>query len=177
MAGQIKIKYSGAYYVPNPEWDTPWAFPTLKAYNKIASKMIFDTHSSLSVYSFILSISVVLTRPITSPCNRFLSHFPWALTPCTRLLSPASSRYLLFLATLNWLEIDLFQKSESCSVVFASLWHSPWNAPGQNTKVGSLSLLQGIFPTQESNPGPPLPHCRRIILYQLSHQGSPRILE
>ena len=48
--------------------------------------------------------------------------------------------------------------------------------PGKpmNTGVGSLSLLQGIFPTQRSNPG--LPHCRRI-LYQLSHQGSPRILE
>ena len=46
--------------------------------------------------------------------------------------------------------------------------------PGQNTGVGSYSLLQGIFPTQGSNPG--LPHCRRI-LYQLSHQGSPRILE
>ena len=51
---------------------------------------------------------------------------------------------------------------------------SPWNSPGQNTGVGSLSLLQGIFPTQGSNPG--LPHCRRI-LYQLSHQGSQRILE
>jgi len=37
-----------------------------------------------------------------------------------------------------------------------------------------LSLLQGIFPTQGSNPG--LPHCRQI-LYQLSHKGSPRILE
>ena len=34
---------------------------------------------------------------------------------------------------------------------------------------GSLSLLQGIFPTQGWNPG--LPHCRRI-LYQLSHKGS-----
>ena len=52
--------------------------------------------------------------------------------------------------------------------------YSPWNSPGQNTGVGSLSLLQGIFPTQGSNPG--LPHCRRI-LYQLSHEGSPRILE
>ena len=39
--------------------------------------------------------------------------------------------------------------------------------------MGSLSLLQGIFPTQESNPG--LPHCRQI-LYELSHKGSPRIL-
>ena len=46
-----------------------------------------------------------------------------------------------------------------------------WNSPGQNTAVGSLSLLQGIFPTQGSNPGPP--HCRRI-LYQLSHKGSPK---
>ena len=46
--------------------------------------------------------------------------------------------------------------------------------PGQNTGVGSLSLLQGIFPTQGSNPG--LLHCM-WILYQLSHQESPRILE
>ena len=38
----------------------------------------------------------------------------------------------------------------------------------------SHSLLQGIFPTQGLNPG--LPHCRQI-LYQLSHKGSPRILE
>ena len=48
--------------------------------------------------------------------------------------------------------------------------YSPWNSPGQNTGVGSFSLLQGIFPTQGLNPG--LPHCR-WILYQLSYQGSP----
>ena len=68
--------------------------------------------------------------------------------------------------------------SESRSVVSSSLWphglYSLWNSPSQNTGVGSLSLLQGIFPTQGSNPG--LPHCR-WILYQLSHKGSPRILE
>ena len=52
--------------------------------------------------------------------------------------------------------------------------YSPWKSSGQNTGVGSLSLLQGIFSTQGSNPG--LPHDRRI-LYPLSHQGSPRILE
>ena len=39
---------------------------------------------------------------------------------------------------------------------------------------GYLFLLQGIFPTQGSNPG--LPHCRRI-LYRLSYKGSPRTLE
>ena len=51
---------------------------------------------------------------------------------------------------------------------------SPWNSPGQSTGLRRLSLLQGIFPTQGLNPGPP--HCRQI-LYQLSHKGSPRILE
>ena len=64
--------------------------------------------------------------------------------------------------------------SESRSFVSDSLQphglYSPWNSPGQNTGVGSCSLLQGIFPTQGSYPG--LPHCRRI-LYQLSHEGSP----
>ena len=69
---------------------------------------------------------------------------------------------------------DLNQReSESRSVVSDSLRPhglSPWNSTGQNTGVDSLSLLQGIFPTQESNPG--LPHCRQI-LYQLSHKGSP----
>ena len=61
--------------------------------------------------------------------------------------------------------------SESCSVMSDSLWpqglYSPWNSPGQNTGVGSLSLLQGIFPTQRSNPG--ILHCR-WILYQLNHK-------
>ena len=69
-------------------------------------------------------------------------------------------------------------ESESRSVVSNSLLshglYSPWNSPGQNTGVGSLSLLQGLFSTQGSNPG--LPHCR-WILYQLSHKGSLRILE
>ena len=47
---------------------------------------------------------------------------------------------------------------------------SPWNSPGQKTGVGSLSLVQGMFPTPGSNPG--LPHFRQIP-YQLSHKGSP----
>ena len=60
-------------------------------------------------------------------------------------------------------------KSESCSVVSDSLEFSR-----PECGVGRHSLLQGIFPTQGLNPG--LLHCR-WILYQLSHQGSPRILE
>ena len=69
-------------------------------------------------------------------------------------------------------------RNESRSVVSDSWWprglYSPWNSPGQNTGVCSLSLLLGVFPTLGSNPG--LPHCR-WILHQLSHKGSPRILE
>ena len=65
------------------------------------------------------------------------------------------------------------QVSESCSVVSDSLrphgLYNPYNSLGQKTGVGSLSFLQGIFPTQGSNSG--LPHCERI-LYQLSHEGS-----
>ena len=77
--------------------------------------------------------------------------------------------------------LELFieeEESESRSVVSSSLQpyglYSPRNSPGQNTGVGSLSLPQGIFPSQGSNPG--LPHCRRI-LYQLSHKGSPGHLQ
>ena len=47
---------------------------------------------------------------------------------------------------------------------------NPWDFPGKSTGVDCHFLLQGIFPTQGSNPG--LPHCRQT-LYPLSHQGSP----
>ena len=64
--------------------------------------------------------------------------------------------------------------SQSCSTLWLHGLYWLWNSPGQNTEVGSLSLLQGIFPTQGSKPG--LPHYR-WILYQLSHKGNPRTLE
>ena len=71
----------------------------------------------------------------------------------------------------------------SRSVVSNSLWsHGLWppgssvhgDSPGENTRVGCHALLQGIFPTQELNPG--LPHSRRI-LYHSSHQGHPKLRE
>ena len=73
--------------------------------------------------------------------------------------------------SLSW--GDPLQKRKtnySSSLVWRILWttYSPQNSLGQNTGVGSLSLLQGIFLTQGSNPG--LPHCRQI-LYQLSYHG------
>ena len=71
----------------------------------------------------------------------------------------------------------------SWSDAFDSLQPMDWSlpgssvhgdSPGRNTGASYHALLQGIFPTQGSNPG--LPHCR-WILYHLSHQGSPWILE
>ena len=97
---------------------------------------------------------------------------------CRMLLELLSdSRSCLYFLSYSSLHLQA-NEIESCSVVSDSLQphglYSPWNSPGQNTGLGSLSLLQGIFPTQGSNPG--LLHCG-LIIYQLSHQGSPRILE
>ena len=75
-------------------------------------------------------------------------------------------------------------KAQCCAVLsHVQLFATPWTVACQAPlSMGSLqaritcchALLQGIFPTQGSNPG--LPHCRQI-LYHLSHQGSTRILE
>ena len=79
--------------------------------------------------------------------------------------------------TLPPLIFIIILKSEICSVV--SDFVIPWTIQSMEFSrpeywSGSVSLLQGIFPTQGLNPG--LPHCRQI-LYQLSHKGSPRILD
>ena len=64
--------------------------------------------------------------------------------------------------------------SLSCVALFVTTWTvaprllCPGDSPGKNTGVGSLSLLQGTFPTQGSNLG--LPHCKQI-LYHLNYQG------
>ena len=104
-------------------------------------------------------------------------HFPlnWLLTNfCLRVCFVVPTRRHKTQARVTVMQSE----SESRSVVSDSLQpyglHIPCNSSGQNTGVGSLCLLQGIFPTQKSKPG--LLHCRRI-LYQLSHKGSPRILE
>ena len=68
---------------------------------------------------------------------------------------------------------------QSCVTLCHLIDYSPpgssvLDSPGKNTGVGCHALLQGIFSTQGSTPGPP--HCRQI-LYCLNHQGSPWILE
>ena len=69
--------------------------------------------------------------------------------------------------------------AQLCLTLYDPMEYSPpgssvyGDSLGKNAGVG-CHALQGIFPTQGSNPG--LPNCRSI-LYCLSHQGSPRILE
>ena len=84
------------------------------------------------------------------------------------------STLFCFPTLFNWdfhLLVFYESESESRSIVSDSMrphgLYSSWNSPGQNTGVGCLFLLQGIFPTQGSNSG--LPHCR------LSHKASPFI--
>ena len=120
-------------------------------------------HSDGYIFPFLLCLlllffSQVFLSPPQTIILTFLHFFFLGMvlitTSCTMLwkVKVSQSRPTLWLHGLYWL----------------------WNSPGQNTEVGSLSLLQGILPTQGSNPG--LPHYR-WILYQLSHKGNPRTLE
>ena len=63
-------------------------------------------------------------------------------------ISPSNEYSGLISLRTDWFDCC---QSESCSVMSNSLWphglYSPWNSPDQNTGVGNLSLLQGIFPT------------------------------
>ena len=109
------------------------------------------------------------TFPLPSP--------PYLIFLCSVFIAFSFLFYILY-GTLAGKDIICVYKTESCAVVSNSLWphrlYSPWNSLDQNTGVGSCTLLQEIFPTQGLNSG--LTHCRQI-LYQLSHKGSPRILE
>ena len=100
--------------------------------------------------------SFLETWPATGPPSPH-KYLPLSLFPSAILNSSLS-----FTPTAYWSEILLESESESHSIMSDSLrphgLYSPWNTPGENTGVDSLSLLQGIFPIQGSNPG--LPHCR-----------------
>ena len=78
----------------------------------------------------------------------------------------------LYICQTLYSHVLCWAQSLSRAQLFETPWILPGDLPGKNTGVGCHALLQGIFPTQGSNPG--VPHCRRI-LYCLNHQGSPRI--
>ena len=129
----------------------------------------FRSASVVTLHQRALWVSLETSR---ADHNQLPSHLA-SENQCSReiLGLPASSTPTWQVHTMT---LPTESENESQSVVSNSLWphgrYSPWNSPGQITRVGSLSLLQGIFPTQGSNPG--LPHCRQI-LYQLSHREAP----
>ena len=95
----------------------------------------------------------------STPGGAHSDHRCWELFGCSVLIR-GDRQVLLSLVFISLRGRDTPQFSQD----------SPWNSPGQNTGVGSLSLVQGMFPTPGSNPG--LTHFRQIP-YQLSHKGSP----
>ena len=109
---------------------------------------------------------------------RSLSRVQFFPTPWTACESESESEVAQSCPTLSHL-MDCSLPGSSVHGIFQArglewgaiaLLYSSWNSPGQNPGLGSLSFLQGIFPTQVSNPG--LPHWGRIV-YQMSLKGSP----
>ena len=96
-----------------------------------------------------------------------VSSVPYTSKYFVQTLKQLGSSLLCFVTQLCQILCDLMD----CSLPGSSVLG---DSPGKNPAVGSHALLQGIFPTQGSNPG--LPHCG-WILYCLSHRRSPRILE
>ena len=118
------------------------------------------------------------SNPVSCISRQILYH--WAPGKFSLFLLNAAWYFIIFTMSYSLFSIPHWRTCAEClksesgssshSVRSNSLrplgLYSPWNCPGQNTGVGSLSLLQGIFPTQGLNPG--LLHCR-WILYQLSY--------
>ena len=161
--------------------------------------------NSITIYMLIILEFKTLLQILSVPCSQLFDNSSWLFHWTFKIKMNQNNFHLLFLSLwstqspefclIKWYRIqpvshvkvfslfiinlkNCLKWSESRSVVSSSLWphglYSPWNSLGQNTGVGNCSLIQGIFPTERLNPG--LLNCR-WILYQLSHQGSPRILE
>ena len=144
-------------------WTRMWDWNFRSASSKSMEEKSISSTTQLRSREGGVALSIPLQRTSDPPWPAPMNQIPHWQT--SKIWTCGPSKYLW---GWKW-------KSLSRVWLFATPWSiHPWNSLGQNTGVGSCPLLQGIFPTQGSNPG--LPHCRQI-LYQLSHQGSPRILE
>ena len=111
-------------------------------------------------------------------CCAVLSHLVMSVTLWALAHQPLLFMGFLQVRMLEWVTIPSSRdlpnpgiEPRSPTLQADSLPSQPPGKP-KSTGLGSLTHLQGIFPTQESNRG--LLHCRRI-LYQLSYQESPQI--
>ena len=160
-----------------PKW-TFWAIPTDLYPFKFAARWVMEKKNSVSQSLGVSETCRYDCEPVF--CN--MSVFPIRdQESCLEWSSPVPGLLWLVFSkgvTFHWLSLSLKWKvkvkvTQLCPTLRPHGLVSPWKSLGQNTGVGSLSLLQGIFPIQGSNPG--LLHCR-WILYHLSHQGSPEWL-
>ena len=142
------LRYEGTLYA-RKNW---YSIINIKTYIKLFIDFQGWTWKSLQFSS--VHFSSVQFSSVQSLSRIWLFVTPWiAARQASLSITNSQSSLRLTLSPALW---DLLE--------------CPWNSPGQNTGEGSLSLLQGIFLTQELNPG--LLQCRQI-LYQLSYQGSP----
>ena len=146
--------------------ELPWLWPPLAALSHTHPLSLFAAFSPASTLLSHLSSPLGLwPEPTSSWCTSMgpqITSVSSCLTPRPQMFSPFSvSRSVVSdsLRPLGWQPVRLL---------------CPCSAPGKNTGVGCLSLLQGIFLTQESNPG--LLLCRQI-LYRLSHSLRPQLSE
>ena len=146
----------------------------------LPSNHLILCHRLLFLPSVLPSINVFSSE--SALLIRWPKYWSFSISPSSEYSGLISFRidWLIFLLSTGPSDVSLsITIQKHCkSIVSDSLQPArllfPWNSPGRNTGVGSLSLLQGIFLTPGPNPG--LPHCKHI-LYQPSHQGSPGILE
>ena len=133
--------------------------------------MFFSLNVSLLVFYLVVLLiaECILLRPLTavfSPLS-FISFFLYVWWGSAVWYIHISNCYVFLMDRSFYHYVMWLKVARSCPTLCNSMDCSPWNSPGQNTGLGSLSLLQGIFPTQGLNLG--LPHCS-WILYQLSHR-------
>ena len=139
------------------------------------AKFLFMSTSDFKLFLFICMNSLYI--PDTSPLSDMhietilFQHIPYLFIFFGRrfeklkfITSEYELQKLKFILLMFFYSIAFYERSkklftlpesESCSVMPDSLWphglHSPWNSPAQNTGIGSLSLIQGIFQTQVSH--------------------------
>ena len=169
-----------------PETGEPGGLPSMGSHRVGHDWSDLAAAAGYSVEFSLPLIVIILLQLVILDLKFSLSYYEWTLTAivCYRISAGSCPKRqtcrdgiweFVWWCPGIWAQcwaLSQWGESESRSVVSSSLWphglYSPWNSPGQNIGVGSLSLLQGIFPTQELCQG--FLHWKQIF-HQLSYKG------